>query len=295
METRDTDITALYLNNLTKTLSDPDEQRKLLIRIKNNDQEATEQFIEGNLKLVVSIAMKYQGRGLDLLDLIQEGNIGLMKAIEKYDLTRENRFSTYATWWIKQSITRALLDQSDTIRKPVHFSETLNKIKRIKAYLLQKNGIEPTNKEIAKALNISEKQLEEIYTLNPKQISLNISPFNEREDSSSNQQNELSDYIAADEGNPEEELINSSLKEVLNDLMDKCLTEKEKNIIKLRFGFSGQEVMTLGEVGKKYGVTRERIRQIEHKALQKLKNCGQINALTDYAPQKTLKLQNKKK
>ena len=289
------DILQIYKRELDKPILDYDKQRQMLIKIKTIKENETEEekkerektkeeFIKGNLRLVIPIARKYMGRGLDLIDLIQEGNIGLIKAINKFDITRENRFSTYATIWIKQQINRAIDDLGKGVRTPTHFNEQIEKIKKVETMLLQKDGEKPTRKKLAKALGLKEKQLENILQLNRQCVSLNSSTNLDDEDS-----DELGDFIESDEKSPENIVIEENLSTEVNKLLN-ILSERERNIIKLRYGLEGGEKETLESIGSKYGVTRERIRQIEAKALNKLRNSKKAEILQGYVSEKTLKL-----
>ena len=278
------DLLEMYKRELDKPLLDYDKQREMLIEIKKGNEEAKEEFIKKNLRLVIPIARKYMGRGLDLIDLIQEGNIGLIKAIDRFDITRENKFSTYATIWIKQQINRAIDDLGKTVRTPTHFNEQIDRIKRTETMLLQKNGEAPTRKQLAKALGIKEKQLDTIYQLNRQCVSLNCSVNMDDEDS-----DELEDFIESDDKSPENIVIEENLSNEVNKLLN-ILSERERSIIKLRYGLEGGEKETLESIGAKYGVTRERIRQIEAKALSKLRNSKKAESLQGYVSEKALKL-----
>ena len=290
-----TDILEIYKRDLDKPIIDWDKQREMLVKIKTVEENETEaeklerektkeEFIKGNLRLVIPIARRYMGKGLDLVDLIQEGNIGLIKALEKFDITRENRFSTYATPWIKQSITRAIDDLGKGVRTPTHFNEQIDKIKKEETMLIQKNGEKPTRKQLAKALGIKEKQLDHIIQLNRQCVSLNASVNLDSDDS-----DELGDFIESDEKSPENIVIENNLSNEVNKLLN-ILSERERDIIKARFGLGGEEKETLETIGAKYEVTRERIRQIEAKALVKLRTSKRVDRLQGYVSEKTLKL-----
>ena len=278
------DIIEMYMRSLEDHDLSDKEEREFLEKIKSGDEDAKNLFIEKNLRLVVKNSKNYTGHGLELLDLIQEGNIGLIKAIEKFDLKYTNKFSTYATWWIKQSITRALADIGNDIRKPVHFNETLTKINRMRKYLTDKNNEEPTNKRLAKALNMTEKQLDAVLAKEKlvTTVSLNCSVNPDKD--SNEDSDELEDFIDNNDKSLVEIVENDEMSALVNKAMETTLTERELKVLQLRFGFNNDEPRTLEEVGKEFGVTRERIRQIEAKALKKLKNSRSAKALQEYNP-----------
>ncbi len=251
------------------------EELDLADRILEGDELAKKTLAEANLRLVVSIAKRYVGRGMLFLDLIQEGNIGLMKAVDKFDVTKGYKFSTYATWWIRQAITRAIADQARTIRVPVHMVETINKLARIQRQLTLELNREPTEQELAKKMNVSIDKIREIYKISQEPVSLET-PIGEEDDS------HLGDFIK-DERNmsPEEYATNEMLKDEISDVL-LTLTEREEKVIRLRFGLEDGKSRTLEEVGQMFGVTRERIRQIEAKALRKLRHPSRSRKLKDY-------------
>ena len=270
------DPVKMYLKDIGRVkLLSGDEEIDLAVRMMNGDEEAKRRLSEANLRLVVSIAKRYVGRGLLFLDLIQEGNFGLMKAVEKFDYTKGFRFSTYATWWIRQSITRAIADQARTIRIPVHMVETINKEVRASRALLQKLGREPTTEEIAKEMGISEEKVREIQKIAQETISLDT-PVGEEEDT--NLGTFLQDETAA---NPSDAATNLMLKEQLLDVLS-TLTPREQKVVMLRYGVEDGHPRTLEEVGKEFNVTRERIRQIEAKALKKLRQPSRSKKLKDF-------------
>lgn len=251
-----------------------DEEIKLAHRIAEGDQSAKNELVEANLRLVVSLARHYQGCGLSYQDLIQEGNIGLIKAAEKFDVSKGFRFSTYASWWIKQALSRAIADQSRTIRIPVHMTENINKFKKIERELLSKLNREPKVKEIADAMGISEKQAKEIqsYIVEPTSLDIQVG---DDDDTTIGSFIEDTHFV-----NPESAYIKESNGDVVNAVLD-TLSDREANILRLRFGIGGKKAMTLEEVGKEYGLTRERIRQIEAKALRKLRHPSRANILKE--------------
>lgn len=251
-----------------------DEEVKLAHRIAEGDQSAKNELVEANLRLVVSLARHYQGCGLSYQDLIQEGNIGLIKAAEKFDVSKGFRFSTYASWWIKQALSRAIADQSRTIRIPVHMTENINKFKKTERELLNQLNREPKIKEIADAMGISEKQAKEIqsYIVEPTSLDIQVG---DDDDTTIGSFIEDTYFV-----NPESAYIKESNGDVVNAVLD-TLSNREANILRLRFGIGGKKAMTLEEVGKEYGLTRERIRQIEAKALRKLRHPSRANILKE--------------
>lgn len=251
-----------------------DEEIELAHRIAEGDQSAKNELVEANLRLVVSLARHYQGCGLSYQDLIQEGNIGLIKAAEKFDVSKGFRFSTYASWWIKQTLSRAIADQSRTIRIPVHMTENINKFKKTERELLSKLNREPKIKEIADAMGISEKQAKEIqsYIVEPTSLDIQVG---DDDDTTIGSFIEDTHFV-----NPESAYIKESNGDVVNAVLD-TLSDREANILRLRFGIGGKKAMTLEEVGKEYGLTRERIRQIEAKALRKLRHPSRANILKE--------------
>lgn len=251
-----------------------DEEIKLAHRIAEGDQSAKNELVEANLRLVVSLARHYQGCGLSYQDLIQEGNIGLIKAAEKFDVSKGFRFSTYASWWIKQALSRAIADQSRTIRIPVHMTENINKFKKAERELLSQLNREPKIKEIADAMGISEKQAKEIqsYIVEPTSLDIQVG---DDDDTTIGSFVEDTHFV-----NPENAYIKESNGDVVNAVLD-TLSDREANILRLRFGIGGKKAMTLEEVGKEYGLTRERIRQIEAKALRKLRHPSRANILKE--------------
>lgn len=271
------DSVRLYLREIGKIpLLNAEEELALAQRVVAGDQKAKDQMAEANMRLVVSIAKRYVGRGLDLLDLIQEGNTGLLRAVEKFDPDKGFKFSTYATWWIRQAITRAIADQARTIRIPVHMVETINKLLRTQRRLTQELNREPTNDEIAKAMEIEVDKVEHIMKIKQDISSLDASIRDDEEDSV------LADFIEdEDTVSPEESATGQLLKEQVKDMLG-ALTEREQKILKLRFGLEDGKSHTLEEVGQEFAVTRERIRQIEAKALAKLRKHRDAKKLHDY-------------
>ncbi|MBD3948307.1 RNA polymerase sigma factor RpoD [Tuanshanicoccus lijuaniae] len=270
------DPVRMYLKEIGRVpLLSGDEEIELAIRIQQGDEIAKQELAEANLRLVVSIAKRYVGRGMQFLDLIQEGNMGLMKAVEKFDHTKGFKFSTYATWWIRQAITRAIADQARTIRIPVHMVETINKLVRVQRQLLQDLGREPIPEEIGAEMDLSTEKVREILKIAQEPVSLET-PIGEEDDS------HLGDFIE-DEGAMSPEMFTSSalLREQLEDVLD-TLTDREENVLRLRFGLDDGNIRTLEQVGKVFGVTRERIRQIEAKALRKLRHPSRSNQLKDF-------------
>ena len=275
--TKINDPVKMYLKEIGRVeLLDPKEEPEIARRIQAGDEEAKKKLIAANLRLVVSIAKKYVGRGMLFLDLIQEGNMGLVKAVEKFDYTKGFKFSTYATWWIRQAITRAIADQARTIRIPVHMVETINKLTRIQRQLVQDLGRDPSAEEIAaKMENISPEKVREIQKIALEPVSLET-PIGEEDDS------HLGDFIEdKDALSPDEYANNQLLKDEINNVLQ-GLTEREEKVLRLRFGLYDGRTRTLEEVGKEFNVTRERIRQIEAKALRKLKHPTRSKRLKDF-------------
>lgn len=270
------DPVRMYLKEIGRIpLLTPEEEVELAKRMEQGDEEAKRRLCEANLRLVVSIAKRYVGRGMLFLDLIQEGNLGLIKAVEKFDYRKGYKFSTYATWWIRQAITRAIADQARTIRIPVHMVETINKLIRISRGLLQELGREPTAEEIAKEMDISEDKVREIIKIAQEPVSLET-PIGEEEDS------HLGDFIEDHDAKaPAEEASFTLLREQLDEVLE-TLTDREQKVLRLRFGLDDGRARTLEEVGRKFGVTRERIRQIEAKTLRKLRHPSRSKKLKDY-------------
>ena len=270
------DPVRMYLKEIGKVpLLSAEEEVELSKRMEQGDEYAKQKLCEANLRLVVSIAKKYVGRGMLFLDLIQEGNLGLIKAVDKFDYTKGYKFSTYATWWIRQAITRSIADQARTIRIPVHMVETINKLIRVSRQLLQENGREPTPDEIAEEMGITVEKVREILKIAQEPVSLET-PIGEEEDS------HLGDFIPDEDAPaPAEAAAFSMLKEQLVEVLN-TLTEREQKVLKLRFGLEDGRARTLEEVGKEFDVTRERIRQIEAKALRKLRHPTRSKKLKDY-------------
>ncbi|MGF2617117.1 RNA polymerase sigma factor RpoD [Rossellomorea vietnamensis] len=270
------DPVRMYLKEIGRVdLLSAQEEISLANRIEDGDEEAKRRLAEANLRLVVSIAKRYVGRGMLFLDLIQEGNMGLIKAVEKFDYRKGFKFSTYATWWIRQAITRAIADQARTIRIPVHMVETINKLIRVQRQLLQDLGREPSPEEIAEEMDLTPEKVREILKIAQEPVSLET-PIGEEDDS------HLGDFIEdAEAQSPSEHAAYELLKEQLEDVLD-TLTDREENVLRLRFGLDDGRTRTLEEVGKVFGVTRERIRQIEAKALRKLRHPSRSKRLKDF-------------
>ena len=270
------DPVRMYLKEIGNIpLLTAEEEVFLAQRIEKGDEQARKQLIEANLRLVVSIAKKYVGRGMSFLDLIQEGNLGLLKAVDKFDYTKGFKFSTYATWWIRQAITRAIADQGRTIRIPVHMVETINKVKKVSSQLLHQNGHEPTADEIASEIDMPVDKVRDIMRVAQEPVSLET-PIGEEEDS------HLGDFIPDDDAPaPADAASHTLLREQLNEVLD-TLTPREEKVLRLRFGLEDGRSRTLEEVGKEFNVTRERIRQIEAKALRKLRHPSRSKILKDY-------------
>ncbi|OGE30535.1 RNA polymerase sigma factor RpoD [Candidatus Daviesbacteria bacterium RIFCSPHIGHO2_02_FULL_36_13] len=270
-----TDPVRQYLRDIGKIpLLTAADEIDLAKRAEKNEKRARDKLINANLRLVVSIAKKYVGRGMSLLDLIEEGNIGLMRAVDKYDWRRGYKFSTYATWWIRQAITRAIADQARTIRIPVHMVETINRFNRTQRRMMQELGREPTPEEVAKVLEIDPAKAREIVKVSQEPTSLET-PVGDEEDS------HLGDFIADQGLQPDEQATRELLKIHLDEVLD-SLSPREKRVLQLRFGLEDGKQRTLEEVGKEFGVTRERIRQIEAKAIRKLKHPTRAKKLRDY-------------
>ena len=270
------DPVKVYLKEIGRVpLLTPEEEVELAERMAKGDPAARKRLSEANLRLVVSIAKRYVGRGMQFLDLIQEGNLGLIKAVEKFDHTKGFKFSTYATWWIRQAITRAIADQARTIRIPVHMVETINKVKKVSSQLLHKNGHDPSAEEIAEELDMPIDKVREIMRVAQEPVSLET-PIGEEEDSP------LGDFIEdSDAPAPADAASHTLLKEQLEDVLS-TLTPREKKVLELRFGLEDGRNRTLEEVGKEFNVTRERIRQIEAKALRKLRHPSRSKRLKDF-------------
>ena len=270
------DPVRMYLKEIGRVdLLSAEDEVSLAKRIEEGDEEAKRRLAEANLRLVVSIAKRYVGRGMLFLDLIQEGNMGLIKAVEKFDYQKGYKFSTYATWWIRQAITRAIADQARTIRIPVHMVETINKLIRVQRQLLQDLGREPSPEEIAEDMDLTPEKVREILKIAQEPVSLET-PIGEEDDS------HLGDFIEDHEAtSPSEHAAYELLKEQLEDVLD-TLTDREENVLRLRFGLDDGRTRTLEEVGKVFGVTRERIRQIEAKALRKLRHPSRSKRLKDF-------------
>lgn len=270
------DPVRMYLKEIGKVpLLDAERELYLAERMEQGDQKAKDELVEANLRLVVSIAKRYVGKGMNFLDLIQEGNLGLMKAVEKFNYRKGFKFSTYATWWIRQAITRAIADQARTIRIPVHMVETIHKVARVSRQLLQELGHEASPEEIAQAMNISADKVREIMKIALDPVSLET-PIGEEEDS------HLGDFIEDnDSPAPSDEVSYTLLREQLNEVLH-TLTPREEHVLKLRFGLEDGRSRTLEEVGKVFNITRERIRQIEAKALRKLRHPSRSKRLKDY-------------
>ena len=270
------DPVKVYLKEIGRVpLLSAEEEIELATRMNQGDAAARKRLSEANLRLVVSIAKRYVGRGMQFLDLIQEGNLGLIKAVEKFDYTKGFKFSTYATWWIRQAITRAIADQARTIRIPVHMVETINKVKKVSSQLLHKNGHDPSAEEIAEVLDMPVDKVREIMRAAQEPVSLET-PIGEEEDS------HLGDFIPDDEAPaPADAASHTLLKEQLSEVLS-TLTEREEKVLRLRFGLEDGRSRTLEEVGKEFDVTRERIRQIEAKALRKLRHPSRSKKLKDF-------------
>ena len=273
------DSVRLYLREIGKIpLLTPEEEAELAERIVKGDKKAKDKMVESNMRLVVSIAKRYGGRGLDFLDLIQEGNIGLLRAVEKFDPEKGFKFSTYATWWVRQAITRAIADQARTIRIPVHMVETINKVLRTTRKLTAELNREPTNEEIAKELGLEPEKVDYVMRIKQDIASLDASVGREGDDEDS----VLGDFVEDEErDSPEDSAANQILKEQLSEIIA-TLTDREQKIIRLRFGIGGGRPHTLEEVGNEFDVTRERIRQIEAKALSKLRKNKDTKKLHEY-------------
>ncbi len=276
VKTPTNDPVRMYLKEIGKVpLLTAEEEVALAKRIERKDMEAKRRLIEANLRLVVSIAKRYVGRGMLFLDLIQEGNLGLIRAVEKFDYRKGYKFSTYATWWIRQAITRAIADQARTIRIPVHMVETINKLIRVQRQLLQEMNCEPTPEQIAQEMGTTPQKVREILKISQEPVSLET-PIGEEEDS------QLGDFIEDEDATMPVEAVSEIMqKEELNAVLNQ-LTHRERKVIELRFGLKGEHPRTLEEVGQRFGVTRERIRQIEAKTLAKLKSYREAQRLRDF-------------
>lgn len=270
------DPVKMYLREIGKIpLLSPEEEKEIAVRISAGDEKAKKRLSEANLRLVVSIAKRYIGRGMPLLDLIQEGNLGLIKAVEKFDYAKGFKFSTYATWWIRQAISRAIADQARTIRIPVHMVENINRVKKAQSQLLHENGKDPTTSEVAELTNMDERKVLEIMRIAQDPVSLET-PIGEEEDS------HLGDFIKDEaQENPEDAASQSMLKDQLESALS-TLTPREMDVLKLRYGLFDGRNHTLEEVGQQFNVTRERIRQIEAKALRKLRHPSRSKKLKDF-------------
>ena len=270
------DPVRMYLKEIGKVpLLSAEEEIEIAKRMEEGDEDAKKKLAEGNLRLVVSIAKRYVGRGMQLLDLIQEGNLGLLKAVEKYDFTKGFKFSTYATWWVRQAITRALADQARTIRIPVHMVETMNKLTQCSRKLQQELGREPTVEELSKAMRMTPERINEIRQMCMEPVSLE-SPVGEEDDS------HLGDFIEDNTGSqPADAVSQAMLRQQLMEILD-TLSEREAKVLRLRYGLDDGRPRTLEEVGKEFNVTRERVRQIEAKALRKIRNPNRSNKLRDF-------------
>ena len=275
-EVNASDPVRMYLKEIGKIpLLSPEEELELAKRVSEGDEEARKRMVEANLRLVVSVAKHYLGRGMQLLDLIQEGNMGLLKAVEKFDYTKGYKFSTYATWWIRQSITRAVADQARTIRIPVHMVETINRVSRTSRALVQELGREPTLEEISKELGISQSKIAEVMKIAQDPVSLET-PVGEEDDS------HLGDFIQDSEAmEPAESASYNMLRQQLTEIME-TLSPRECKVLRLRFGLEDGRAHTLEEVGREFDVTRERVRQIEAKALRKLRHPSRSKMLKDF-------------
>lgn len=265
-----------HLNEIgSRSLLTAEQEIELSKRIESGDEEARSELAVSNLRLVVSIARKYTNRGLDFLDLVQEGSLGLYKAVDKFDWRKGNRFSTYATWWIQQSITRAIADQSRTIRLPIHMSETIARLNRYKGQYYKENGCDPTAGELAEMMDVTVEKANELLNMVQEPVSLDT-PIGDDGD------NAIADHVADEHAvDPETMVIEAELKDQVNTLLN-TLTPKEKRIIQLRYGFIGGRVYTLEEVGREFKVTRERVRQVEAKALRKLRHPTRMGKLQAY-------------